>query len=61
MRRLRSWLFNFLQGDDGPTAVEYAVMLALVIVMCISTVRQVGRHSRREFRAVSRALPANAS
>jgi pilus assembly protein Flp/PilA len=61
MRWLRSRLFNFLQGDDGPTAVEYAVMLALVVVMCISTIRQAGRHTRRDFRADSRTLPAASS
>jgi hypothetical protein len=29
---------NFLKREDGPTAVEYAVMLALIIVVCIGAI-----------------------
>ncbi|MCX7702428.1 MAG: Flp family type IVb pilin, partial [Gemmataceae bacterium] len=29
-------LVNFLKREDGPTAVEYAVMLALIVVVCIA-------------------------
>jgi len=56
MRRLLSRLRNFVRGEDGPTAVEYAVMLALIIVVCIAAVRQLGRDSRREYRFVSRTI-----
>ena len=28
---------QFLVSEDGPTAVEYAVMMALIIVVCIGT------------------------
>ena len=33
---------KFLQSEDGPTAVEYAVMLALIVVVCIGTISAVG-------------------
>jgi len=56
MRRFLSRLWNFARGDDGPTAVEYAVMLALIMVVCIAAVTQLGRSTRREHRYVSRTL-----
>ena len=40
---------RFVCTDDGPTAVEYAVMLALIIVLCIVVIRQVGTSSSRTF------------
>ncbi|MBV8554881.1 MAG: Flp family type IVb pilin [Planctomycetaceae bacterium] len=33
---------NFLTSEDGPTAVEYAVMLALIIVACLTVVGTLG-------------------
>ncbi len=34
-------LFRFVTGDDGATAVEYAVMLALIIIACMASVTQM--------------------
>ncbi|SFH88107.1 Flp family type IVb pilin [Planctomicrobium piriforme] len=33
---------RFLQSEDGPTAVEYAVMMALLLMTCIVTIKSVG-------------------
>lgn len=33
---------SFLKQEEGPTAVEYAVMLALIIVVCIASVSALG-------------------
>ncbi len=33
-----SALLRFLKSEDGPTAVEYAVMLALILVVIMSSV-----------------------
>lgn len=33
---------RFLRREDGPTAVEYAVMLALIILVCISAITLAG-------------------
>ncbi len=33
---------NFLRSEDGPTAVEYAVMLALIIIVCVAAIGSVG-------------------
>jgi pilus assembly protein Flp/PilA len=44
---------NFLVSEDGPTAVEYAVMLALIIVVCIVAIRAVGTSASTTFSNVS--------
>jgi pilus assembly protein Flp/PilA len=40
---------NFLQNEDGPTAVEYAVMLALIIVVCITAITTLGSNTNNSF------------
>ena len=42
-------LVGFLKNEDGPTAVEYAVMLALIVVVCIAAVTQVGKNVNNTF------------
>jgi len=49
---------RFLKAEDGPTAVEYAVMLALIIVVCITAVTTLGTRARGTFTVVSTSLPA---
>jgi pilus assembly protein Flp/PilA len=58
MNRIRTFLRRFLRIEDGPTAVEYAVMLALIIVVCIAAVHQLGRASRHDFRAAGTSMTA---
>ena len=40
---------TFLETEDGPTAVEYAVMLALILVACIATVQTLGSNANAQF------------
>lgn len=47
---------TFLVSEDGPTAVEYAVMMALIIVVCIGTVTTVGSNANSKFGRVRTAL-----
>lgn len=47
---------RFLTSEDGPTAVEYAVMLALIIVACITVVTNLGTSMSGKFSSVSAAL-----
>lgn len=44
-----SRILNFLRREDGPTAVEYAVMLALIIAVCIAAIGAVGHNTRLLF------------
>ena len=42
MKTFAAKLRRFLVSEDGPTAVEYAVMLALIICVCIAAVATLG-------------------
>lgn len=44
-----SALLKFLREEDGPTAVEYAVMLALIIAVCIGALRTFGTTASGSF------------
>ena len=46
----------FLANDDGPTAVEYAVMLALIIVVCIAAISTLGSNASSTFGTVGNAI-----
>jgi pilus assembly protein Flp/PilA len=53
---MRHWLksvVRFLQREDGPTAVEYAVMLALIIVVCITAITAMGTNANKTFSNVA--------
>ena len=47
---------RFLKKDDGPTAVEYAVMLALIIIVCLTAIKAVGTTANDRFTDVKNAL-----
>lgn len=47
---------RFLASEDGPTAVEYAVMLALIIVVCLTAIQAVGTNAQGTFNNVSSQL-----
>lgn len=42
MRKLTQAIVNFIKKEDGPTAVEYAIMLALIVTICIGVITTVG-------------------
>ena len=47
---------EFLKREDGPTAVEYAVMLALIIVVCIAAITALGTNANSTFSVVGSAI-----
>ena len=49
---------NFLVSEDGPTAVEYAVMLALIIVVCLVAIGTIGTKANATFSNVAGQLGA---
>ena len=49
MDNLTRRLIAFLKKEDGPTAVEYAVMLALVIVVCLAAITAIGSNTNETF------------
>lgn len=58
MKTLVLRINRFLASEDGPTAVEYAVMLALIVVVCLSTITLIGTQANATFNTISNALPA---
>ena len=50
------FVYRFLAEEDGPTAVEYAVMLALILVACINIVVTLGTSTSRTYSRVNAAL-----
>jgi pilus assembly protein Flp/PilA len=56
MRTAAQTLVRFLKAEDGPTAVEYAVMLALIIVVCITAVTTLGNNAKARYTAVGGTL-----
>jgi pilus assembly protein Flp/PilA len=56
MKNLMNSVVNFLQREDGPTAVEYAVMLALIIVVCITAITAIGTNANKTFQNVANNL-----
>ena len=50
------YAWKFLCNEDGPTAVEYAVMLALIIVVCIAAISVLGSNANNTFNAVGTDL-----
>ncbi|MEI7700837.1 MAG: Flp family type IVb pilin [Planctomycetia bacterium] len=56
MSRLANSVKRFLVSEDGPTAVEYAVMLALIVVVCIAAVGTVGTNAKAKFTSIGSAL-----
>jgi pilus assembly protein Flp/PilA len=51
-------LKQFLLSEDGPTAVEYAVMLALIIVVCLVSIQALGSNTSVSFSNISGSLGA---
>jgi pilus assembly protein Flp/PilA len=52
---LRFWQ-EFLRREDGPTAVEYAVMLALIVIVCLTAITSIGTNARTSYTKVATSL-----
>ncbi|HUG92105.1 MAG TPA: Flp family type IVb pilin [Planctomycetaceae bacterium] len=56
MKKFATSLKRFLVSEDGPTAVEYAVMLALIVIVCLTAIQAVGTNANAKFGTVRDAL-----
>ena len=61
MRQFATSLVKFLKAEDGPTAVEYAVMLALIIVVCIGAITTLGNNAKGTFSGVAATIGGTGS
>ena len=55
LNRLKNFVVDFAKREDGPTAVEYAVMLALILVACITIITSLGTSVSGTFSTVNSA------
>ena len=53
MKTLVARAHRFFASEDGPTAVEYAIMLALIVLICIAAIRSVGTAANATFEDLS--------
>ena len=56
MKTFAEQIRRFLKAEDGPTAVEYAVMLALIIVVCLVAISAVGSQASATFSNVAASI-----
>ena len=61
MKKFWNSVVDFVANEDGPTAVEYAVMLALIIVVCITAITTLGTNANNTFNFVGDKIGGSSS
>ena len=61
MKSFTTKLQRFLTSEDGPTAVEYAVMLALIVIVCLTAISSVGSKANTTFTNVAASIAGSSS
>ena len=56
MKNFATSVVEFLKEEDGPTAVEYAVMLALIVIVCLGSVSLIGTNANTKFNEVATSI-----
>jgi pilus assembly protein Flp/PilA len=56
MKNFALKLRRFLVSEDGPTAVEYAVMLALIVIVCLTAINSLGTNAKTTFTNVANSI-----
>jgi pilus assembly protein Flp/PilA len=56
LKKFSNAVVNFVRNEDGPTAVEYAVMLALIVVVCITAITTLGTNANNTFSSVGKTI-----
>ncbi len=56
LSRLSNKMFRFLRDDDGPTAVEYAILLGLIVLAVAASVSYVGIGVRNAHEEIATTL-----
>ena len=60
MKNIISKVERFLKSEDGPTAVEYAIMLALIVIVCLTAIQAVGTNANDRFQDIADELAVGA-
>lgn len=56
MKALKKHIIEFIKSEDGPTAVEYAVMVALIIIVCITAISGLSSGVQKTFNTAAATL-----
>ncbi|REJ67267.1 MAG: Flp family type IVb pilin [Planctomycetota bacterium] len=56
MKKFAQKVQRFLVSEDGPTAVEYAVMLALIVIVCLTAINSIGTNANTTFTNVANSI-----
>ena len=59
MKNILLQVRRFLVSEGGPTAVEYAVMLAMIVAVCLVSVRAIGTNTKTTFTTVGNSLSSS--
>lgn len=59
--KLARQIRQFLVSEEGPTAVEYAVMLALIVVVCLTAIQAIGTNANATFQSIAAAMPSGSA
>lgn len=59
MMNLAKKVQRFLTSEDGPTAVEYAVMLALIVIVCLTAINSLGTNAKTTFTNVANSISSS--
>jgi pilus assembly protein Flp/PilA len=58
---MKQWILEFYRREDGPTSVEYAIQLALIIALCVSSIGRMTSDTTATFNKVSAKLGSGSS
>ena len=61
LSQIKNFVVDFVAREDGPTAVEYAVMLALIIVVCLAAITTLGQNANTTFTTVGSKIGSASS
>jgi len=56
MKNFAQKVTRFLKSEDGPTAVEYAIMLALIVIVCLTAIQAIGTNAKSAFTDIASDL-----
>ena len=60
MRLFSQCVRRFLLSEDGPTPVEYAVMLGLIVIVCLTAISSLGTAAKNSFYQIKNSVAAAA-
>ncbi|MDG5467574.1 Flp family type IVb pilin [Deltaproteobacteria bacterium IMCC39524] len=55
---IKNFFKRFIQEEEGATAVEYAVMIVLIVVVCLGVVKLLGTEVQNAFSVVQSSMNA---